>query len=295
MILHAHAKVNLRLVVLAREEGGYHQLETIFCRLDLADRIELEPARDGVRIDVAGAQLGPPDQNLAYRAARAFFEAGGGGDEAGRGAAIRLEKRIPAGSGLGGGSSDAAAVLLGLNRLHGATLDRDTLLRIAGRLGADVPFFALDTPLALAWGRGDRLHPLPPPAGNGAPALLVMPPFAIATAEAYALLAERRREKRDPPGAAAIGPADTASWPALARLARNDFEDALFPRHPLLAAVRDELDNAGALIARMTGSGSALFGVWQDPQARDQAAAGVAAAFPQCRVAAVLMGATAAG
>jgi 4-diphosphocytidyl-2-C-methyl-D-erythritol kinase len=275
MIVHAPAKLNLRLVITAREESGYHQLETVFCRLDLADRIELRASGGSIALEVAGAQLGPAKSNLAYRAAAAFCELTGT-----RGAALRLEKRIPAGAGLGGGSSDAAAVLLGLNRLHHEPLARAELLRLGGALGADVPFFLAETPLALAWGRGDRVLPLP--ALSPAPALLVLPPFPIVTAEAYRLLAEHRRAGA-PTGSVLLPARELADWVGLAELAVNDFEAPLFARYPQLAAIRQALHEGGAFLARMTGSGSALFGVWRDAAQRAAAATSIGARFPDCR------------
>jgi 4-diphosphocytidyl-2-C-methyl-D-erythritol kinase len=286
----ARAKVNLRLVVLAREETGFHQLETVLCALALGDVVEVEPAAAGIELQVTGADLGPAESNLAVRAAEAFFR------ESGIDAGVRivLEKQVPLGAGLGGGSSDAAAVLRLLNRLHGEPVAPARLLEIGGRLGADVPFFLVDTPLALAWGRGDRLLPLPGP--PPAPALVVVPPFGISTPDAYAqLAAARARADHDsgvdparggtgPSPAAVLRPDDLADWHGLASCACNDFEAVLFPRHGLLAAVRASLAGAGARIARLTGSGSALFGIWMDEAERDHAAGRVRAEHPSCAV-----------
>ena len=153
--VEAQAKLNLFLRILAREESGYHQIETLFCRIALADTVKVRIAASGRSIDAVGARipasgLGPPDQNLAWRAAVAYAEATGfpGGFE------ISIEKRIPVGGGLGGGSADAGAVLRALNVLNPRPVPGAELLRLAVSLGADVPFLTQDeTPLALGWGR----------------------------------------------------------------------------------------------------------------------------------------------
>ena len=178
--LPALAKVNLFLRVLAREGDGFHGIETLLCLVSLADTLRAERREGrGVTIEVTGADVGPAEQNLAVRAATALLEAVGhrfaippDADQAHSGT-----------GGLGGGSSDAAAALHAANRLAGDPVPRHELLQLAARLGSDMPFFFTGAPLALAWNRGERmlrLPPLPP-----APALLLTPTVAIATAEAY--------------------------------------------------------------------------------------------------------------
>jgi 4-diphosphocytidyl-2-C-methyl-D-erythritol kinase len=267
----APAKINLRLAVLAREAAGYHQLETIFCRLALADEVAIRAAGDGIALDVqppAGAEaapdLGPAAANLAVRAARAFFDAARLEPHA----AIRLVKRIPAAAGLGGGSSDAAAVLQGLNRLHGLPLSDPDLLELGAGLGSDVPFFLAGGPLALAWGRGGRLAPLP--ALPRRPVVLAVSPVAVATAEAYAALAATRGADYRAP--ATVIPRQLDSWEAAAAVAGNDFEAVVFDRLPMLAALRAALERSGARIARMSGTGSTVFGIYDDDAVAAQAA-----------------------
>ncbi|MGH7541852.1 MAG: hypothetical protein ACRELC_12715, partial [Gemmatimonadota bacterium] len=174
-VLPARAKVNLRLLVFERDETGYHGLETIFARLDLHDRVRVEPASEGISLEVTGeAAAGVPTgaENLCWRAARAYLEVSPHGPG---GARIRLDKRVPAGAGLGGGSADAAAVLRALDRASRCPLGERGLLRLAGELGSDVPFALLDVPMALGWERGRRLLPLQPP--RPLPGLVVVPPF----------------------------------------------------------------------------------------------------------------------
>jgi 4-diphosphocytidyl-2-C-methyl-D-erythritol kinase len=284
--VRAHAKLNLSLVVLAREASGFHQIETLFCALDLADELHITAGRAGdrppVELEVVAADeagtppdLGPPERNLAYRAALLFHErtaiAGS--------ARIRLEKRIPAGGGLGGGSSDAAAVLRALNGLHGEPLDRDALLDLGARLGSDVPFFLAGAVLARAGGRGGRLMPLPPlPA---AAVVLAMPAVAVSTPAAYqALAATRGSGWVCPPALLEAAP---AGWDGIRAGPGNDFEDVVFRELPLLGELRDALLESGADVARMTGSGSTIFGVFRDEAAADRARSALANAFEDTR------------
>lgn len=251
----AQAKVNLLLRVLAREEGGYHQLETLFTRIELTDSVRVATDTTARELTSTGADTGPMEQNLAFRAAEAFAAAASWP----RGFAITVEKRIPVRGGLGGGSADAGAVLRALNALAPKPLADPALATIALGLGADVPFLATDLPMALAWGRGERLLGL-----RSLPArevLLCVPPFGIETSDAFDWIAEARR------GAPLSAPApltidDLDRWDGIVRLSANDLEAPVVRRHPDLAACLASLAAAGARIARMSGSGSTLFGVF---------------------------------
>ncbi|MBL8976880.1 MAG: 4-(cytidine 5'-diphospho)-2-C-methyl-D-erythritol kinase, partial [Gemmatimonadetes bacterium] len=183
----AHAKVNLLLRVLAREASGYHGIETLFCRIALADQVTAERREaPGVSLAVSGADCGPPAENLAVRAAELVLQATGRRF----GVHLTLDKRIPVRGGLGGGSSDAAAALTAVNALAANAVPRHELLQFAGRLGSDVPFFASGGGLALGWGHGERLLQLPTlPA---APVLLLIPPVGVSTPEAYRMVDEAR-------------------------------------------------------------------------------------------------------
>jgi 4-diphosphocytidyl-2-C-methyl-D-erythritol kinase len=260
------AKVNLFLRVLAREADGYHGLETLLCRISLADELVME-RRDGrgVTIEVIGAGTGPDDDNLAVRAARMVLEATGQKTAL----HIRLTKRIPMQAGLGGGSSDAAGALLAAGQLTGNAIPRHELLQFARRLGADVPFFLSGAALALAWGHGERMMRLPPlPA---APGLLVIPPTGIATAEAYRWVDETR-EGSGRRGAVVLDADALASWGDVARMAGNDFESPVFGRHPEVRRAFEALAGTHPLLCRMTGSGSALFAVYRTRGERADAA-----------------------
>lgn len=277
IVVRAHAKTNLRLRVLGRTEDGYHQLETLFLRLGLHDEVAVETVRDpappGLEVTVADEPEWPgrrptPEghDNLCWRAAELFF----GALDREPSAAIRLRKRIPPGSGLGGGSADAAAALRGLNRLHGYPLDEGRLLELAGRLGSDVPFCLTGVPMALGWERGRRLLSLPPLPPR--PALVLVPPVAVGAAEAYGWLDERRSASGSSPAAACLpstgGPAD---WTAAEAWAVNDFESVVFERRPVVVRAAAWLEGRGARLVQLSGSGSAVIGYFEDADARDAA------------------------
>ena len=261
----AHAKLNLFLRVLAREADGYHGLETLFCLVSLSDELRAE-RRDGrgVTIEVEGADVGPPAENLALRAAASVLAATGQ-----RFAVhLTLAKRVPARAGLGGGSSDAAAALLAVNRLAGDAVPRHELLQLAARLGSDVPFFLSGAPLALGWAHGERLLRLPPlPA---APALLLVPPVPVSTPEAYGWVDEAR-QSAGRRGAVALDLDALSTWGDIGRMAGNDFESAVFGRHPAVRAAFEALVGTGPLVCRMSGSGAALFAVYRSERDREDA------------------------
>lgn len=259
----AQAKVNLRLRILARETSGYHQLETLFLRLALADDV-LVRVTDGARSldavgDVDPRQLGPTERNLAWRAANAYASATGWP----AGFAIELTKQIPVGGGLGGGSADAGAVLRALDAMTPKPIGEPGLFAIAARLGADVPFLTSTSAFALAWGRGERLLTLNAP--DEREVLLVLPPFAVNTAEAYGWLAAEREagDRRDSADVAIdrLEASTVADWATIARLATNDFERVVAARHPMVDAVLTRLRALGCAPAMLSGSGSSLFGV----------------------------------
>ena len=260
----AYAKVNLFLRILARELSGYHQIETAFSLLELADELVVRRSASGVTLETDGPDLGPSDENLAVRAARTVLEATGNRF----GVSITLTKRIPVRAGLGGGSSDGAAALHAVNALAGNPVPRHELLHFAARLGADVPFFASGAPLAVAWSRGERQFrsPAPPPL----PALIALPPVQVATPDAYAWWDE---QNKDP---VARGPvsldADALStWGSIGRLGGNDFETVVFGKHPELRALYERMAQTGPVWVRLCGSGSAIAAVYKKEGERDDA------------------------
>jgi len=264
--LLAQAKINLLLRVGPRDQAGYHQIVTVFQRIDLADEVVVRVGGSVRALDCTGPRLpagglGAPDANLAYRAAVAYA------DRANwvRGFSIELTKNIPVGGGLGGGSADAGAVLRMLDALALEPLGPDVLANLAGTLGADVGFLTGPNVLSLGTNRGDRLTPLASlPVRD---VVLAIPDFAIRTADAYRWLDEAGGGSLTPvslaPDLAVIGLVGTESWNAVSQSTHNDFELALEPRYPGLRELRQKLGTAGARFARLSGSGSTVFGVFE--------------------------------
>ncbi len=255
--VYAPAKINLVLTVKWRRPDGYHEIDTLLQKLELADRLRLRIIDHGIRLRCPGTDLPGNEDNLAFRAARAFLDAAG----LSSGVDIVLEKRIPVAAGLGGGSSDAAAVLTGLNTLSGAGLDNDTLHALGRSLGADVPFFVAGYRAARATGIGDRL--VAAPSLDRCPVVLVNPGFPVSTRWVYESLALTTRDNpyilaRNCETASGNG-AKPANLPI--ELA-NDLEGVTIRRFPVIAQIKQELLQAGADGVLMSGSGPTVFGLF---------------------------------
>jgi 4-diphosphocytidyl-2-C-methyl-D-erythritol kinase len=265
LVVDAPAKVNLFLRVLNGRDDGYHEIETLFQSVSLADEVRVtlvESAPPGERLEVVGADLGPEEENLAVRASRRFREVSGLEAEV----QIGLLKRIPAGAGLGGGSSDAAAVLRCLALLNSFE-DVDALHAIAGELGSDVPFFLEGAPLSYGQGRGEVLTPvstLPE-----ATLVLSLPAVHVSTPGAYAALAASREDAGETEGKGGRRRAPRRelgldlTWPEVRALAENDFEPLIADMHPEVAASLEGLRAEGASVALLSGSGAATFGFFE--------------------------------
>lgn len=245
----APAKVNLSLRVVRRRDDGFHEIDSLFVPISVFDRLDIELRDDGgLAFTCDDASIPGDDTNLVVRAARAFCEKTGREPNV----RIHLEKRIPHGAGLGGGSSDAASTLLALDRLFGTKLPRETLLNVAADLGSDIPFFILGQP-ARARGRGEQLEPADLP--HRLPLLLIKPPFPVPTPWAY----QRWRDSRELPGVRYS--AQPQPWGELI----NDLERPVFEKHLMLATLKSWLllqpECIGAL---MSGSGSTIFAMLRD-------------------------------
>lgn len=259
--LPAYAKVNLHLGVLGARADGYHELRTVFQSISLHDTLELERVRRrGIDLRISGAALDPGPANLVWRALDALsreLRLGGGWR-------ARLRKRIPMAAGLGGGSSDAAAALVAAARLSGRSVAPELLAELGARLGADVPFFLVGG-RALGVGRGDEIYPLED--GPRRAVLVVLAPgTSVATIEAYRWL-DRKLTKAA--AAHKLWVSCARSWSLEDADLLNDFEAAVFSRYPRLRRIKRRLLQAGAAGAALAGSGSAVFGLFQNPaQAR---------------------------
>ncbi len=263
--LPSFAKINLTLRVLGRRTDGYHEIETVFQTVTLHDRLTFA-ARDDGQIELAcDAPSIPCDEtNLVYRAALALRRRYG----TGRGARINLEKKIPAGGGLGGGSSNAAVALIGLARLWEIETDVRSLAEIGATLGADVPFF-LTGGTALGTGRGTDIHALPdaPPKQL----LIVTPPLEVSTAAAYKSLNSHALTKAVAPANLAVSRAQAEISDSPHAALGNDFEPVVYALHPEIARARDALKAAGASGALLSGSGASVFGLFENAKERDGA------------------------
>ncbi len=266
----ALAKINLRLEVLGKRPDGFHELRTIFQTISLKDELRLKFARTpGIHLQVRGNDLlsdEPIEKNLVYRAVAALNDE----LEIQGGVAIELRKSIPAGRGLGGGSSDAAAALIGYLRLVKKRVPRARLFELAAALGADVPVF-LEGGRALGIGKGDEIYPLP---DIPRLVLLVVSPRAIhvPTPDAYRWL--NARQLTNSAGNPKLYGFCALAWSLEGSPLLNDFEEAVFQRHPRLAEIKRDLLQNGATEALLAGSGSAVFGVFPSPAKARRAAVG---------------------
>ena len=262
--LRAFAKINLSLRITATRQDGFHDVQTLLQAIDLFDRVKCE-TRSGpfeIRCDMPGV---PTDSaNLVWKAGQLLWEAAGRAGEP-RGARVTLRKKIPMMAGLGGGSSDAAAALIGLRRIWKVRVGDEQLHVLASRLGSDVPFFLIGG-TALGLGRGDELYPL-----ENLPrywVVLAIPPFGISTPDAYRWFDQATKTDR------------IVSGPHLQLLPNvplgNDLEAPVAARHPAIGELKQQFADRGALLAAMSGSGSTVFGVFPSAAAARGAARAVA-------------------
>ena len=253
--LPSFAKINLDLRVLGTRPDGYHDLRTVFQSLAIFDNVTVTIRRGSLAVTCDEPDIPTDRRNLVWKAASLLHRTATGKTSAPRDVLIDLRKRIPSQAGLGGGSSNAAMTLLALNKLWKLDLDLPSLSRIGARLGADVPYF-IHGGTSLGLGRGDDIYPLTdmPPVH----VVILRPGFGVSTADAYGWFdEERRRSKEPPPRALPIG------WPAWAATLRNDLEPAVIGHHPAIGRIKQSLIDAGAAFAAMSGSGSAVFGLFE--------------------------------
>lgn len=250
MRLKANCKINLGLHVLRKREDGYHDLETVMLPVaGLYDVVDVDAIGSGVEFTGVGIEVDcPEDKNLCVRAARLMqsrYDIGG--------VAIRLDKRVPFGAGLGGGSSDATAVIVAINEIYGLGLDKSILALLSAELGSDTPFFVYNRPM-LCEGRGEIMSEVDVDL-RGLWLVVVKPPFGVSTGEAYGGVKPRI------PDYCLISLIDKPieQWQGSVV---NDFEPHILLAHPTIATLKEELLRSGALYASMSGSGSALFALY---------------------------------
>jgi len=268
----AFAKVNLRLDILGKRSDGYHELRTVFQTVSLHDELRMRASRrPGIELTIQGNEIlsrEPFQKNLVYRAVEALRRE----LKIRSGVEIELKKKIPAGRGLGGGSSDAAAALLGYLRLTGKKLEAAQLLKIAVSLGADVPFFLFGG-RALGVNKGDEIYPLPDVARC---AVLIVSPrnIHVPTPDAYRWVKAKPLALTKPAADRKLFEFCALCWSGQESGLSNDFEGPVFRQHPKLGRIKRELLQRGAAEASLAGSGSAVFGVFPSPAMARRAAVG---------------------
>ena len=267
----APAKINLFLDVIRKREDGYHDLGTVFQTVDVGDTLEFSSRDDGeIHLDYSNPQEYPVESDLVYKAAVALRSHVGKLD---LGADIFLDKVMPLGAGLGGGSADAAAALRALNRLWELRLPPAELERVGAKLGADVPFLVRGG-TAFAEGIGERLsfmEPLDLPAGKVL--VIATPHDAVPTKDAYAGVPKSGPDRWENYKASCLGGKGARDAFILEpKSLFNAFEISVFPKHPLVAAMKEMFLNLGAEVALMSGSGASVFGIFADRTSAQSAA-----------------------
>ena len=262
--LSSPAKINLRLEILGKRPDGYHDIRTIFQKVSLFDEITLTVVpRPGITITVDEPSIPADSSNLAYKAASGFFET----RPFSRGLAIHIKKRIPSGAGLGGGSSNAATTLIGLNSLLEAGMPDGQLHNLAVSLGADVPFFMSAASTALGTGIGEKLTPIN--LHRKLWCILISPDFSISTAWAYTTFSKHNiltNNKKN-----IIIDDSIFDIKHVVSLLCNDFENTVIPEYPEIEQLKNDLAQAGAAGTLLSGSGSSVFGVFPSHEAASNA------------------------
>lgn len=262
LALDSHAKINLSLQITGKFPDGYHQLETIFQRISLKDSITLKEVKKGIRVTSNSKEMPLDESNLAFRASDKIIKRSG----IDKGVVIHIEKKIPMGAGLGGGSSNAATVLNGLNRMWDLGMKKEELSSMARELGADVSFFLFDN-CAFGFGRGDILKPIKTLCELWV--VLVHPEIFISTAWVYKNFREKLTKNRDYISILTISLQENKKEDVSKNLV-NDLESVVFPVYPQIENLKRELLNEGAEGALMSGSGSTVFGLFHDRSSAEE-------------------------
>ena len=265
LVFKTPAKINLGLFILGKRPDGYHDLETLFQMVSLYDTVELKSLENKIELTCDDSRVPADESNLMFRAARLLQEAVP--EKTGLGCRMVLKKKIPMGAGLGGGSGNAAGVLIGLNRLWDLKLKRDELSKIAAQLGSDIPFF-LCAPSALGQGRGERLTPLQP--AKKFHVILVFPRVSMDTAEVYRSL-NLNLTKNSKNINILREFFSQSNIVSLGAHLHNDLEPVVIERLPVIDSIKQKLESLNADGVSLSGSGSAVFGVFESSQRAQEA------------------------
>ncbi|QGU00545.1 4-diphosphocytidyl-2-C-methyl-D-erythritol kinase [Candidatus Syntrophocurvum alkaliphilum] len=254
--IEAPAKINLTLDIKGKRDDGYHELETVMHQIDLLDYIKIEKTNENISIQSENTQIPNNEENLAYKAAELFFQKNG---IKRKGVNIFIQKNIPVGAGLAGGSTNAAGVLKGLNQLYAVNLDQKSLLKLGEYIGSDVPFCIMGG-TALAKGRGEVLTPINT---QKLTILLVKPKYQLSTAEIYKNFAIDKVEE-NPNNGAFLEAWNNNDIINITSNIANVLESVSIAKYPEIANIKNKLKNLGALNAIMSGSGPTVFGIFND-------------------------------
>jgi 4-diphosphocytidyl-2-C-methyl-D-erythritol kinase len=259
LTLQSPAKINLRLEILGKRNDGYHEIRTIIQKISFYDDVTLKVStQKGIKVKVDNPTIPADNKNLAYKAAFLLME----DQKISAGVSIHIKKKIPAGAGLGGGSSNAATTLQGLNRLFKLNLKDKYLQQFSMSLGADVPFFLSGSGTALATGIGEKLKPLK--LQKKLWFLLILPDFSISTSWAYNtysrynILTKRKKNIKIKNS--------IRTFDGVISLLLNDFESIVIPLYPEIKTIKNNLIRAGAAGSLLSGSGSSVFGVFSNKE-----------------------------
>lgn len=262
----AYAKINIGLDIVGKRTDGYHNIDTIMQTIELHDTLSIEEVHSGICVSCSNPLIPIDGRNTAYKAAEVFFEKSGI-DPTRVGVLIEIEKRIPCEAGLGGGSSDAAAVLCAMNKLFCTNYGTDTLLELALMVGSDVPFL-MEGGTARAGGKGERLEKLVP--FKGVHIVFVMPDETVSTAEAYSYFSSHGNPLHPDIGSIAAN-LDPKKPEKLAGLVGNTFECLILPVRPKIAQARHDILETAPLVCSMSGSGSAVYGLYDSSESAKRA------------------------
>ena len=249
--LFSHAKINLRLDILRKRADGYHDIRTVFQKVSLRDELHIAISKRGIDVTCDNPQVPVNKDNLACKAAQSMLNQYNIKD----GISIEIKKKVPVASGLGGGSSNAASTLMGINQLFGLGAAKQELMKIGSTIGADVPFFIFGN-AALATGIGDRLETIE--VNPKLWLLLITPDIPISTAWAYSNLRIGLTNKH----INITIPSCLNRFSEIIAILSNDLEKVAIPRYPIIQKIKDELINKGAKGSLMSGSGSTVFGIF---------------------------------
>lgn len=264
--MKAPAKINYVLEIGEKRKDGFHEISTVFQTISLYDELTFSEAPRDIEVQTDNDSLKETEKNLVFRAANLIRRV----KNINKGAKIVLKKNIPIGSGLGGGSSDAACTLRGLNKLWNLNLPETDMISYAAQLGADVPFF-LKGGLATGKGKGEKLSNVGAGMKPRLPLVMICPPFGISTAEVYRMWDEENYSSRGRGLDEFMRAVYKKDMRCIAEALYNDFEDLVIKKHPVISEVKQALIKTGALGSLMSGSGSAVYGIFPDERSADNA------------------------